>query len=215
MTTISPEDSLATRASLLARLRDWDDEGSWQEFFDTYWRLIYRVGIKSGLTQAEAQDAVQDTLLAVAKNIKQFEYDPARCSFKTWLMLIARQRIIWQLRKRLSSVTSPNGAVDETSRTSTVERIPDANAVNLEAVWEQEWRKNLMSAALERVKAKVSPRQYQIFDLYVLQNWPVSDIARTLRTNAARIYLAKHRVSAVLTKEIKQLERLASSPPVP
>ena len=57
VTLTFPDDSLATRASLLARLRDWDNHGSWQEFFDTYWQLIYRVGLKFGLTDAEVRRA--------------------------------------------------------------------------------------------------------------------------------------------------------------
>ena len=40
----------------LARLQDLTDQESWKDFFDTYWRLIYSVAIKSGLSDAEAQD---------------------------------------------------------------------------------------------------------------------------------------------------------------
>ena len=31
----------ATRRSLVDRLVNWDDQKRWQEFFDTYWKLIY------------------------------------------------------------------------------------------------------------------------------------------------------------------------------
>ncbi|HXJ61352.1 MAG TPA: hypothetical protein VNU68_32310, partial [Verrucomicrobiae bacterium] len=60
---------LPTRQSLLSRLKAWDDHESWRDFFDTYWRLIYGLAIKSGLTNAEAEDVVQETLLAVAKEM--------------------------------------------------------------------------------------------------------------------------------------------------
>ena len=43
-----------TRKSLISRLRNWEDRDSWQEFFDRYWRLIYSVAIKAGLTPTEA-----------------------------------------------------------------------------------------------------------------------------------------------------------------
>jgi RNA polymerase sigma factor (sigma-70 family) len=206
--TVLPETSPATRASLLARLKDWDNHSSWQEFFDTYGQLIFRVAIKSGLTDAEAQDTVQETVLAVARNIKDFEYDPERCSFKSWLMLITRQRIIWQLRKRLPSHQSKDRSSANSSRTSTVESIADPNAECLNSIWEEEWQKNLFSAAVQRVKNQVSPRQFQIFDLYVLQNWPADEVAKTLKINVARIYLAKHRVTVLLSKEVRKLERL-------
>jgi RNA polymerase sigma-70 factor (ECF subfamily) len=200
-----PEDSLATRASLLARLKDWGNGGSWREFFDAYWQLIYRVATRSGLTETEAQDVVQDTLLAVAKHIKEFKYDPARCSFKSWLLLITRQRIIWQLRKRLPVGPHSAGGDTGTARTSTVERIADPNAVDLDELWDIEWKKNHTSAAVERVKRVVSSRQFQIFDLYALQGWTPQEVARTLRISVAQVYLAKHRVSAVLSKELKKV----------
>ena len=51
---------IPTRASLLGRLKDWGDQSSWQEFFDAYSRLIYNVAVKSGLSDAEAQEVVQE-----------------------------------------------------------------------------------------------------------------------------------------------------------
>src|SRR5437667_9703979 len=73
---------IPTRESLLSRLRNWDDQESWREFFDTYWRFIYGIGIKAGLSDAEAQDVVQETLLSVAKKMPGVKYDSAVGSFK-------------------------------------------------------------------------------------------------------------------------------------
>src|SRR5262245_18976963 len=101
--TRNDDASLATRASLLKRLRDVKDQASWQRFFDTYWRLIHGLALKAGLTETEAQDVVQETVIAVAKHLPGFRYDPKVCSFKTWLLQLTRWRIIVQLRKRLPS----------------------------------------------------------------------------------------------------------------
>ena len=121
-------------------------------------------------------------------------------------MLLTRQRIIWQLRKRLPSNAANDRTEVETSRTATVERIPDPNVSDLDAAWREEWQGSLMAAALQRVKRQVSPRQFQIFDLYVLQNWSADVVARTLSINVARVYLAKHRVGSLLAREVKELE---------
>jgi len=212
MTVQSTDELIPTRQSLLSRLKNSEDQASWQVFFDTYWRLIYSVAMKSGLTDAEAQDAVQETVIAVAKNIKEFHYNPKKCAFKSWLMLITRQRIIWQLRKRQAlpegGWTRPTTvpSADDRERTATIDNIPDPGSLSLDAFWEADWEKNLMSAALEQVKRQVSGKQFQIFDLYALQHWPVRDIAKTLRVTAAQIYLAKHRIGRLLKKEIKRLE---------
>jgi len=50
-------------------------------------------------------------------------------------------------------------------------------------------------------------REYQMFDLYILQNWLVAEVARILRVSAAQVYLAKHRISRLLKKEVAKLER--------
>jgi hypothetical protein len=80
------DDSLATRASLLGRLKNWEDAKSWEEFTQTYSRLIRAVAIKAGLTESEAKDVEQETLLCVAKTIHEFESNPARGTFKSWLL---------------------------------------------------------------------------------------------------------------------------------
>jgi len=84
---------IPTRASLLKRLKNWEDQESWREFFALYGRLIFGVAIKAGLTKAEAQDVVQDTAVVVARKLPGFAYDPAIGSFKSWLLLITRRRI--------------------------------------------------------------------------------------------------------------------------
>jgi RNA polymerase sigma-70 factor (ECF subfamily) len=200
-------ETLATRASLLGRLKDFDNQPSWQEFFNTYWRLVYSTALKAGLTPEEAQDATQDTFVAVAKNIGDFRYDPARCSFKSWLLLITRQRIIWQWRKRPPVGAASSRCADDTARTSTIDRIPDEASLGLDAHWEAEWQNNLMSAALDAVKRQVKPKQFQMFDLAALQHWPVQDIARTLKVSAAQVYLAKHRVGSLLKTELRRLAK--------
>jgi RNA polymerase sigma factor (sigma-70 family) len=214
------QDSQATRWSLLARLKNWEDQQSWREFFDTYWRLIYSVAMKAGLTDAEAQDVVQDTVLSVAKKIKEFKCDPAAGSFKAWLLRLTRWRILNQLKKRLPSQTgqtghparksgrgetpAPRSDEDET-RTATIERVADPASLNIDVVWDGEWERNLTEAAKEQVQQRVSAAQFQMFELYVVQGWPVREVARLLGVSAGQVYLAKHRVGRLLKREVKRL----------
>src|SRR5436190_24115121 len=78
--TIEPQimktpDLIPTRQSLLSRLKDWDDQESWQDFFNAYWRLIYQVALKARLNDTEAQEVVQETVISVAKEMPGFRYD--------------------------------------------------------------------------------------------------------------------------------------------
>ncbi len=201
------DDLIPTRNSLLTRLKDWEDQDGWRRFFDTYWKLIYGTAIKSGLSHAEAEDVVQETVVAVARKMESFKYDPALGSFKGWLLNLTRWRIGDQFRKRGVEWKPSAPASDETSRTSTVERIPDEASLKLDAIWEEEWQKNLWDAAIARVKLKVGAKQYQMFDLYVRKEWQVADIMRTLNVLEDQVYQAKRRVSALLRKEIGHLEK--------
>ena len=81
---------IPTRQSLLSRLRNMDDQESWKDFFNTYWKLIYGVAMKAGLTETEAQEVVQETVICVAKKIPGFVYDPISGSFKAWLLKLTR-----------------------------------------------------------------------------------------------------------------------------
>src|ERR1041384_7230823 len=141
-----------TRRSLLTRLKNWDDKEGWQRFFDTYWRLLFSVAHRMGLNEADAQDVVQETILIVAEQMPRFKYDPERGSFKSWLLLITRRRVIAHLRKRgrqpQAVVTEP----ETSGRTDFIHRIPDDAAVQLDQVWEEEWQKNIFDAALNPVK---------------------------------------------------------------
>jgi RNA polymerase sigma factor (sigma-70 family) len=197
---------LATRRSLVERLENWDDRQRWQEFFDTYWKLIYSAARKSGLTDTEAQEVVQETVITVAKNVGKLRYDPAIGSFKGWLLQITRWRIADQFRKRQPADAKRFGSRDD-RETATIERVPDTNAADLNALWEKEWQENLFTAALARVKRKVDPKQFQIFDCYVRKEWPAQKVATELRVNVGQVYLARHRISALLKREIKLLEK--------
>ena len=215
---MNDDEFIPTRRSLLSRLKNRDDQRSWQEFFDTYSRLIYRVAVKAGLTDAEAQDVVQETMIVAARKMPGFKYDPSIGSFKSWLRVITRRRIEKQLKKRMPvkvgqafrlsrSGGTPDLLSDETKRTATVERLPDPKGFDLETTWDAEWEKNLWNAALARVKARLKPKQFQMFDLYALKEWPVKDVARALAVSATHVYVNKHRVAGMIKAELKRLKR--------
>lgn len=202
-----------TRRSLVERLPDWRDHRGWQRFFDTYARLIHRVARRAGLTEEEAQDVVQETFITVAKNAGAFRYDPATGSFKGWLLHITRWRIADQFRKRPPSARRSPPTPGATRRTATIERLPDPAGGALEAAWDEEWRTQLASAALARLRSTAKPKQFQIFDCYVVKAWPAAKVAQELGVNIARVYLVKHRLSAQLKKEVAAIEKEALPPP--
>ncbi|HEX4824322.1 MAG TPA: sigma-70 family RNA polymerase sigma factor [Candidatus Polarisedimenticolaceae bacterium] len=204
--TLTDEQSLATRRSLLSRLRDHEDRDSWQTFFDRYWRLLYNVARRAGLDDVDAQDVVQDTVIAVAKEIPEFRYDPALGSFKAWLFRILRRRVADHFR-RLGRRPAEAGITPETlEETGHADAIVMRDGMSLSDAWDQEWERSVLDAAIAQVRAEVIPKHFQVFDACVLKEWPVAKVASTFGMNAAQVYLVRHRVSAAVKRAARRIE---------
>jgi RNA polymerase sigma-70 factor (ECF subfamily) len=200
---------LPTRQSLLSRLRDVQDQDGWREFFDRYWRLIYNVARKSGLSDMEAQEVVQATFIYLSRRMPNFRYEPARGSFKSWLRSVTRSRISVYFRREkadeklirepLESAGGENG--------SALEQVPDPAADALDEVWQREWEQNLLDAAFRHVRAKVSSQQLLIFRLATQGDLALTQVAKKLGVSLAQVYLARHRIGRLLKTEVQRLRR--------
>jgi RNA polymerase sigma-70 factor (ECF subfamily) len=188
----------------LRRLKSWDDQESWADFFNTYWRLIHSAALKAGLNEAQAQDVVQDTIIVVAKKMKDFTYDRAMDSFKGWLLYLTRKRIALEYRRKERERITSDSA-EPTDWTLEAKDLPDPAGFDLQSVWEQEWERNLWEAAITRVKKEVNAKQFQMFDLYTIKEKPAQEVARQLNVPVAQVYLAKHRISSLLKNELTRL----------
>jgi len=197
---------IPTRASLLKRLPNLEDQASWNEFFNIYWKLIYGVARKAGLTDVEAQDVVQETMVSVIKHIPTFKYDPAIGTFKAWLLNMTRWRILDQLRKRLP-VSNKKSKDDSTVRTSMLEKVIDPKSEDLNTAWNKDWEQTLFEGARAKVKKRVDPQKFQIFDCYVRKEWPAEKVATIFGVSVEQVYMVKHRVMEMIRDEVKRMEK--------
>jgi len=204
--TIDQHDELLpTRRSLIERLRDLDDQPSWREFFETYWKLIYGAAIRAGLSDHEAEDVVQETVIGVARKMESFRYDPSVCSFKGWLMHVTRCRIADQFRRRRpQNVPLAAPRADTTAETTLNLHDPAANV--LEGIWNEEWQKNLVDVAMDRVRRRVNPEHYQIFHLHAVKGLGVRDVAKLTGASLPKVYVTYHRIAKLVKAEVRRLE---------
>jgi RNA polymerase sigma-70 factor (ECF subfamily) len=207
-----PDELIPTRWTLIQRLKDWDDQESWREFFDTYWTLIYGTARRAGLAHAEAEDVVQNTVIEVCKRIKDFEASPARGSFKAWLLQQTRWRIADQARRRKPEEKArihrpPDGDGSSGGGTPTEERIPDIHGDPLELAWDEDWEKTLTNAALEQVRKRVSARDLQVFVMLVFQGAAPESVAQLHEIERNHVDQIKHRVGKLFAEAVKELKR--------
>lgn len=204
------DESTSTRWTLIGRLKDWQDNASWEEFCRIYSKFVYGIAQKSGLTHAESEEVVQETLTSVAAKMNEFKAIAKAGSFKAWLSHLTHWRIKDQFRKRdraieLRAHSRRRNYSDETPSTSTVAQIPDPEPTILEKACDEEWETQLRDAALERVKRQVAAEHYQVFHLNVIRGLAPALVARAQGVSTGQVYLIRHRVGRLLKKAADDL----------
>ncbi len=194
-------ESLATRASLLMRLRDARDAAAWAEFVDLYAPLIHRFCRKQGLQDADAADLTQAALTQVFRAAGQFEYDPQRGSFRGWLFTMVRNRIRdfhIQQRRRIAHAGAAAGGPG-------LDDIPGPDGA-ADAQWEHEYRLQLFAAAARTVRRDVTAPTWRAFELTAVEGRPAAEAATELGLSVAAVYLARSRVMARIKHEVALLQ---------
>lgn len=200
-------DTIATRGSLIARLKTWEDHESWSDFDRTYRGLVRKLALRAGLAESDADEVAQETMSTVARHMADFEYDRSRCRFKTWLINLARWRIVDQLRRRWSGENRQLAFGDTRDEDEQLHEIEGPGATEFERLWNEEIEEHLLNAALAKVRRRIDPKQYQIFYLAVRCGTAVAEVARRLGVSAMQVYLARHRVGKLVTREVAALRQ--------
>ncbi|MFN7573732.1 MAG: RNA polymerase sigma factor [Planctomycetota bacterium] len=184
-----------TRASLLLRLQQPDDERAWQEFVEIYQPLIERLVTRYGLQPADAQDISQEVLTRVAKAIPEWEHDPARGTFRGWLTRVTRNLTIEQLRTRARRpLTNPeSGQLEQFQR-------------GADSIFQLEQQRELFGWAARKARDQFVPTTWQAFWLTAVEQRSPSEVAEQLGLSTGAVYIARSRVMARLRELIEQTE---------
>jgi RNA polymerase sigma factor (sigma-70 family) len=184
-----------TRASLLLRLQQPDDERAWQEFVEIYQPLIERLALRYGLQSADAQDISQEVLARVAKAIPEWEHDPARGSFRGWLTRVTRNLTIEQFRTRARRpLTNPeSGQLEQFQR-------------DADSIFQLEQQRELFGWAARKARDQFVPTTWQAFWLTAVEQQSPSEVAEQLGLSTGAVYIARSRVMARLRELIEQTE---------
>jgi len=195
------QESPATRASLLVRLRDGDDADAWQEFVHLYAPVIYGFARKRGLQDADSADLMQDVLRSVSSAAHRLEYDPARGTFRGWLFTVTRNKVFNFLESRSRRV---QGSGD-----SRVQQRLEQHAGSdgsLSADWEADYQRAMAAQAMEHVKSEFQAATWEAFVQTALEGRTPAQVAARVGLSVGAIYVAKSRVIARLRQEIERMQ---------
>ena len=150
---------------------------------------------------ADAEDAVQDALLAAYKHLDQFK---GRSQMSTWLTAIVHNSARMQLRTRLRHVhVSLDEPVAEDPDRSLLNRLADGAPSP-----EEECRDSELNGCLRHLTAQLSPTLLRTFQLRAIEGLSIRETARILGVpiGTVKAQLARAR------KKLKQLMRRALRP---
>jgi RNA polymerase sigma-70 factor (ECF subfamily) len=197
-----------TRRSLLLRLRDRDDTRAWEEFVEIYEPLLYRLARGRGLQHADAEEMVQEALVAVASSIERWDPDPIHGSFRGWLFCIARNVTINFLTRRRPGQQGAGG----TSLQLLLEGHPDPDS-EAAADFEPQYQREVFHWAVRQIRAEFRPSTWQAFWKTAVDGEPISETAAALGLSIGAVYMARSRVMARIKIRVQELEQRYEDPP--
>ena len=188
-----------TSTSLLGRLRNAPtDQAAWREFVRRYGGQIYGWCRHWGLQEADAQDVTQDVLVRLAEKMRGFAYDPAR-SFRAWLKTLARHAV--------SDFCDARGRAAAAGGSQAVELLQTVEArEDLVRRLEDEFDREVFEEAVARVRARVTPKTWRVFELTAQEGRSGAEAAEALGMTVAAVFVAKGRVQKLLQDEVRRLE---------
>jgi RNA polymerase sigma-70 factor (ECF subfamily) len=135
---------------------------------------FYRCALRVLGNAADAEDAVQEALLAAYRHIDQFR---GQAQMSTWLTTIVRNCALMQLRNRPRQIHLP---LDEQTggeeKSSVCGRLADSRPSP-----EEECRNLELMARLQKCAVRLSPALRRTFHLRVLMGLSICETARILR----------------------------------
>jgi RNA polymerase sigma-70 factor (ECF subfamily) len=188
-----------TRESLIIRLGDPADEIAWREFLEIYRPVIYRTVLSRGLQEADADDVVQQILMAIVGAVGRWERSGHAGSFRAWLFTITRNLLINYVARRRQQ------GVGGTSFAEWIEQEPDDDVASHQQV-EREYRAEVFRWAAAQVKSEFQVTTWEAFWRTAVGGEPIAEVARSLGLSVGSVYAARSRVMARLKQKVSQVE---------
>jgi len=181
--------TLETRMTLLVRIRDANDRGAWNDFFQLYAPLVYSYALKHGFQDADVSDIAQEVMCTVAKSIGSFDYDRSKGSFRGWLVTVARNciRKRWDQMRRHAIATGMTAVLEE--------QLQDPSEESL-SQWDHEYALRVFHWAAESVKGEFKESTWKAFWSTTIEGRSIESTAELLGISVGAIYVARSRVLA-------------------
>jgi len=191
-----------TTTQVLEDLKKSNDTIIWTNFRDHFYPVVINFAKTLGLSETDAEDATQETMLAFLEAFRDGKYDREKGHLSHWLFGVAK-RVILNFRKRLPRERL---VADNTTGTSFWDMVGDDNAV--QHTWDSEWRRMVLERCLQQARRELDEKVFRAFELYALSEKPVEEVSKILGMSLNAVYIAKSRVLSRLRQLQQDFEGL-------
>ena len=199
-------------AEVAAQAGEWGYQGlelcCWGDHFevqralseDDYCRQKLDLLARHDLQPADIEDVLQEILAVVSAKLPQFVHNGQPGAFRTWLRRILTNQVRHFLRTRRNqqATLAPHPLADG------MDQLADPDSA-LSRQWNQEHDQQLVRRLLASIQPEFNQATWQVFQLLVLDDRPVAEVAQRLGLTPNAVYVAKARVLARLRAELHGL----------
>jgi RNA polymerase sigma-70 factor (ECF subfamily) len=182
-----------TPLSLLDRLRQQPrDQPSWRRLTTLYAPLIRRWLQQHDTPDVDADDLAQEVLLAMARDLSNFDHNGRTGAFRLWVRSITANRLrdYWRARR-----SGPTNGVDDR-----LAQLEDPQS-EVGRLCDREHDEFIVNRLMELIQPEFAPSTWNSFRLVVLEERPPSEVAATLGLSVNAVLIAKSRVLRRLRQE--------------
>ena len=183
-----------TSVSLLKDISDGTASVRWTEFYRRY-EPAMRGFLRERFPSAEADDVIQETLLALMKAMPEYHYTPdSKGHFHNYLMGIVKHKALDAIRRNALLSSLRSGIAQEEGLRTVVTEEDDS------------WKMAAMEAAMEQLMSddSIAASTREVFRHVALMNESPEDVAR-------QFGITRNNVDQIKSRMIGRLSALVSS----
>jgi len=196
-----------TRVSLLVRLKDNPRDLDWRDFFDTYSGVISWYARQKGLSDSDAQDVLQETMVDLMRALPGFTYNREKGLFRNFLLTITHRRTMKALHRvrRRAEVSMDQPLTDDGF--TLADTLPAAEDDAVGERDEQAWRESIFQQAWDAVRkdATIKGNTLDVFEAYVINQQPAAEVAARFGLKENAVYQIRNRLMKRLQEEVAML----------
>ena len=193
-------ETAGTDEQLLTRLGDPADRDAWLEFTSMYQPLVYRVGRRLGLQDADAQNLVQEVIHKIGMKISEADFSRPENGFRRWLKTVARNAAL-DVMRRVRPDTGRGGSSVQLA----LSEIPESLELTSDVLFQRELERQAFRTAAKRIRAEFNDATWNSFWETMVNGRSCSDVAEQLGKTLGAVYTARCRVMQRLKEEVRNV----------